>query len=82
LGKKLCGLSDSSPKPLRLGDVSDRAVVSARGMPGGIMISKRFTSAYVAGAAYVEDRVAGKLVIWEFTNDFRCMEGKYWTKSF
>jgi hypothetical protein len=71
-----------SPQPLRIGEVGDRGAVSARRVPGGIMISKRFNSAHVAGAGYIEDKVSGKIMIWELTNDFRSMEGKYWTKSF
>jgi hypothetical protein len=71
-----------SPKPIKTGVVGDRGELSARRVPGGIMISKRFPSAYIAGGGYIEDRAGTKVMVWELTNDFRSMEGMFWTKSF
>lgn len=71
-----------SPKPLKIGEVSDPRFPTVRNVTGGIMISKRFKSGYVAGGGYIDDKVSGPIMIWELTRDFRSMEGTYWTKSF
>jgi len=55
-------------------------LASRKHVAGGIMIPKRFNK--IPARGYIDAPDGGKTVVWEVSNEFRTMEGRYWSKSF
>ena len=69
-----------SPAPLEFRDFTGGQPTSVRNLPGGIMMSKRFS--IVPAAGYIEGEGTTEVMVWKLGQEFLQLEGKAWTKSF
>jgi hypothetical protein len=70
-----------SPAPLEFRTLQGGRIVDGRDIPGGLMISKRFS--VVPGAGYIDGDVASvKMAVWKLGREWLVLQGKEWQKSF
>lgn len=69
-----------SPEPLEFRDFDNGQMVSARNIPGGLMVAKGFNT--LPGGGYIDGDGGTKTLVWKLGRSFLRFEGAVWKKNF